>query len=202
MSLFDIRNNHLEGTLPDGLLHNAAGLETLSISHNNLTGTIAELRLSGWADLNGKGCDDYNVDRCLNQGQNQNGDGVNAIEACCQCDGGTANIPSVMPSNKYDPSATPSANPTDCYDYIDWVDENGNECDDYDTLLCLTQGQNQNNYGINAIEACCHCGGGTLKLPSSTPSRKYNPSTTPSAHPTGCYDFIGWVDDNGNECDD
>jgi len=156
----------------------------------------------GWLDVNGEGCDDYNMVRCLNQGQDQNVDGINAIEACCQCGGGTAQIPSVMPSNKYDPSATPSVNPTGCYDYIDWVDENGNECDDYNTLLCLTQGQNQNNYGVDAIEACCHCGGGTLKIPSSTPSHKYNPSTTPSTHPTSCYDYIGWVDDNGNQCGD
>ena len=51
LSLFDIRNNHLEGTLPDGLFHYATGLEILRVSHNYFTGTIAELRLSQLREL-------------------------------------------------------------------------------------------------------------------------------------------------------
>ncbi len=181
----------------------------------------------GWLDLYGHGCDwyeSYDDPGCPNDDPNYaDSEGITASIACCYCNGGWLETPSAFPTSsdtpsyKYDPSSTPSLTPTDgppCYDYIGWLDSEGDGCDwyeSYDDPGCPNDGPYYaDSEGITASVACCYCNGGLLETPSAfptssdAPSYKYDPSSTPSLTPTDgppCYDYIGWLDFYGDECD-
>ena len=86
--------------------------------------------------------------------------------------------PSDAPSSKpsVSPSAIPSANPTlRCYDFpANWFDEEGDKfnCLWYaDKENCEHYGNDYENFGKTAKQACCVCGGGvTNASPSNPPS--------------------------------
>ena len=231
---FDVSYNRLRGLQPDSLLQNITGLEGVRVGHNLLNGTISELRLALLKELrlsfNGSSyfCEDvsewrdgrwgkfdtdyYDADDyvfsclwyeewdepgCPLYGDKwPDGDGVTASEACCHCG--------------YDSNSTPSV----CHDYNGWIDVYGGGCDVYefyDDPACPQYGSLfPNDDGISGNEACCYCGGGSLKFPSLSPtssvvpSYKYEPSVIPSTTPSDtrpCYDYIGWIDTWGYGCD-
>jgi len=190
---------------------------------------------NGWIDKLGGGCDVYEFyddPACPQYGSLfPNDDGISANEACCYCGGGSLKFPSlsptlsVVPSYKYEPSATPSITPSEikpCNDYIGWIDSLGFGCnlyELYDDPGCPNQGPLwANDDNVTGSEACCYCGGGFFKFPSSSPTNptsysptisqvptyKYEPSSTPSLTPTNappCYNYIGWVDSYNDGCE-
>jgi len=137
----------------------------------------------GWHDVRrydygwGHGCDwyeQYDEAGCPLYGDAwPDDDGITAREACCHCHG-------------YDPASDP---PPACYDYNGWVDVDERGCHWYeyrDAPNCTTLGDlYPNEDGITANDACCYCGGGgSMNIPSASPSYQYKPSTTPSVTPT------------------
>ena len=136
----------------------------------------------GWHDVRrddfgwGHGCDWYrkwDEPGCPNYGDRwPDNDGITAREACCHC-------------QEYDPASTPAPA---CYDYNGWVDVDKRGCHWYEYIDepdCPKRGHlypNENN--ITAKDACCYCGGGSMNIPSASPSHQYQPSATPSVTPT------------------
>merc|ERR1719215_2410968 len=150
--------------------------------------------------------------------------------ACCACGGGfelDPNAPSSSPTVSEEPtvSQVPSAAPTICEDYPNWMDvENGYECyifdlmDDDSGFLCEWYADVVSIDGVTLMEACCACGGGMIvdeDAPSSSPSLSFTPSVSQSptaaptvsaapsisAVPTGeCFDVEDWVDYVGDDC--
>uniref|UniRef100_A0A7S2NYB0 Peptidase S1 domain-containing protein n=1 Tax=Leptocylindrus danicus TaxID=163516 RepID=A0A7S2NYB0_9STRA len=150
---------------------------------------------------------------------------VTANMACCECGGGAHTIPTPSPTLSLEP--TKSMAPTSlCYDIPDWVAEEIFTCDFFHvefadttaTTLCEFLGEVEDNNGVNAIEACCACGGGMMRdldAPSNSPTATFAPtlSTKPSAAPTvsaapsvsaapteECFDKEDWVDYVGDDC--
>ena len=53
-----------------------------------------------------------------------------------------------------------------CHDYEGWVDSDGYGCDEYNG--CEDAAQYANADGIDALSACCKCGGGNgMRIPYS-----------------------------------
>jgi len=136
--------------------------------------------LYGWQDVrrydDGNNCDwyeEWDDAGCPFYGNKwPDEDGITAREECCHCRG-------------YDPDSSPPA----CYDYNGWVDIVGNGCDWYeywDDPDCPDRGDwRPNEDGITANDACCYCGGGgSMNIPSASPSHQYIPTVTPSLTPT------------------
>jgi len=123
----------------------------------------------GWIDSYKDGCEyyeDYDEPGCPDQGQVSSDDGVLASDACCYCGGGFLEFPTVspttsqIPSNKYEPSASPSSK---CYDFIGWMERHGGTCNlykDTDDPGGPNHGDDATLDGITANEGCCYCGGG------------------------------------------
>ena len=202
--------------------------------------TVTCYDYNGWVDYYGDGCDWYEKSDdpgCPWYGEEwPNEDGITANDSCCYCGGGgSMNIPSASPSHQYKPTVTPSVTPSTkpshpyepsvkptvtCYDYHGWFDYWGDGCDwyeDNDDPGCPYDGDwYPNEDGITGNDACCYCGGGSMTIPSASPSNKYKPTVTPSITYTNkpsypyestvtpstpaCYDYIGWVDYFGEEC--
>lgn len=129
----------------------------------------------GWTDTEGDTCDDYNDEKYCNDfggygpgWQIKWGTFHNfmkqqrtAATACCTCGGG---------QQVWQPTLALS-----CDDVADWRDKDGDDCAGYKTLgWCDENGQGAGWHpewgsledfvgtgGLSAVEACCHCGGGS-----------------------------------------
>ena len=167
--------------------------------------------LPNWIDAQGDGCSWYAIgNRCEIYGNQWKNMGYTANMACCACQGGFQlpyeMSPSISPST---PLPTASLN---CFDEPNFVDAEGNFCqdyerdvDDYDAFLdgltnCDLKGE---LYGAN--ESCCVCGGGYIwpRVPSMTPSATLSPSSrAPTPQPTSsmCKNIAGWSDKLGETC--
>ena len=132
-------------------------------------------------------------------GHSYNGKGVH--EACCICGGSTytttfpSTVPSLKPTMssfptiKYEPSALPTDQPSQCVDEDGWkfefggvdlgcraVSENPTEfCERFSSVFYMDK---------NTYNACCDCGGGNhvSVKPSTVPST--SPTSSPSSRPT------------------
>jgi len=140
---------------------------------------------AGWLDEKGEGCNWY--ERKYSPGCPEFEDkwpdenGITAREACCHCVSPPPSPPSPSPSSPSSPSSPP------CYNYIGWVNSLRYACDDYknfDDPGCPKYGNNTNEDGIAANDACCYCGGGgSIDIPSASPNSHSNePTVTPSSH--------------------
>jgi hypothetical protein len=149
--------------------------------------------------------------------------GIDATQACCICGGGsTAATPTEAPTA---PTSAPAS--TVCVDVADWVDAYGlscqTNCDDRSTgcylsckagkPCCTTDGdqgagwdpawgtlESQGVDGIDATQACCICGGGTITgtaVPTTSPTDA--PTNTPTVELV-CVDFADWKDKDGVSC--
>ena len=155
----------------------------------------------GWYDSDGElyDCIWYlEGSRCDYYGAGSRNFGKTANEACCTCGGGSivqpqtsslvpSRTPSKLASSK--PSAEPSSSPSEvCTDSPeDWFDANGTafDCTWYGSgepgERCSLFGNNYENFGKTANQACCVCGGGDDSSPSSPPTNSPVSSPTPSA---------------------
>lgn len=83
-------------------------------------------------------------------------DGVTGNKACCVCGGGEYSgigSPTISPA----PSPSPSIAPTQCVDNIEWKNSFGNGCEWYGAWRCFAWGDNFENDGLVADQACCQC---------------------------------------------
>lgn len=152
-------------------------------------------------------------ERCLYYGYYPDSvSGHSAEEVCCVCGGGASTLsPSKSPVTSV---PTHSASPTSqCYDYVNWRDyDTGMSCewiseggDDWwydDETICSVLDYLEDENGVGVFEACCVCGGGSIRdplKPSGAPSRSIQPTGTsqPSAN---CVDVDGWVDIFQDDC--
>ena len=83
----------------------------------NSTSPPACYDYNAWVDIDGYGCDWYEVNDdpgCPIHGDRYpNEDNITANAACCYCGGGESNkVPSASPSHQYKPTITPSTTPT------------------------------------------------------------------------------------------
>ena len=138
--------------------------------------------------------------------------GYSADEVCCTCGGGASTLPPSESPKTLIP--THSASPTSqCYDNENWRDyETGIDCewvteggDDWwydDESMCSVLDYLIDENGVRVSEACCACGGGNIRDPSSpsgSPSKSNHPTVTSS--PTfDCVDIDGWLDYYGDGC--
>ena len=157
----------------------------------------------GWFDIDGDvyGCEWYAIESyCELYGSGFQNFGKTANEACCVCGGGGIDFklqtsspapsptPSKLASSK--PSAEPSSSPSEvCIDSPEnWSDAVDNfNCNWYGIDdRCSLFGNNYENFGKTANQACCACGGGDDSSPSSPPTNlSISPSTpTPSNRPS------------------
>jgi len=149
----------------------------------------------GWYDRDGAtfSCEWYasGSNYCANYGDDYANFGTTANEACCVCGGGSrGNSPTkTTPSPSESISTPPSASPTEvCTDSPeDWHDVNGTDfnCDWYSggVYRCYYFGDEYENDGKTANQACCVCGGGGNEYDlSSSPTKIL--SEMPSSPPT------------------
>jgi len=129
----------------------------------------------GWVDSEGDTCDDYNDEKyCNDFGGYADGWEIKwgtfhnfmnkqrtAATACCTCGGGI---------QVWTPTLALS-----CEDVADWKDKDGDSCASYKSLgWCDENGQGagwhtewghleefHGQQGYSAVDACCHCGGGS-----------------------------------------
>ncbi len=139
-----------------------------------------------WEDVDGLGCDSYELyDWCF-FADDFAGDMGSATEHCCICEGGTASLPltnsptisnsptkSATPSSSFKPSISPtkSANPSTsshpthqqpCFNNTpDWEDKDGFGCDHYEATEepgCPNTDDYEGKMGP-ATKHCCYCVG-------------------------------------------
>jgi len=121
----------------------------------------------------GDGCDWYErgfFNRCSIFGNSRpNAEGVTGNDACCVCGGGQymlVGTPSAAPTSRPtaptpaptgNPTPSPTIAPTQCSDEPGWVNSFGNGCEWYGLWRCFLWGDNFENNGLVADEACCVC---------------------------------------------
>ncbi|KAL3927084.1 MAG: hypothetical protein SGBAC_013226 [Bacillariaceae sp.] len=179
-----------------------------------------------WQDEYQDGCDWYmenDVGGCPTHGDVDGGagfTGISASEACCYCGGGSEDG-SVFTKP---PTPSPSTFTIDpnCQDMPGFADFCGDGCSWYeieDTPGCPEWGElvgsvdsimRQSSIEMEANEACCYCGGGTII--AGLPDPTLGPTTTstvapgPTQAPTAfvvnpsCIDLDGFEDYFGDNC--
>ena len=139
------------------------------------------------------GCDAYvdTSEAVCEAGTSDNG--VGAVDACCECGGGTH----ISPVPSLAPSSLPSNAPSECIDDNNWdvlYNSDDRNCAFIEGTSVLCGLDTIGSNGKTAKEACCVCGGGLQTSVSPSVSLSLIPSSAPSQ----CEDVPNWKTSEAN----